>query len=205
MNPIFSIGIESLWDEVSHMPTGGVWWMNTDRHEDAVSLLNQTLSAQADGAKVAVVNMGENPNNLIELKDNSGPKDISLFTMQDSPDSLYFMRRDLLCTLEPTHYLIILVCSHNAWKNIPTEKLLDWVKKSQKWAEYYHCTLLVLSPGNNADAQTSLLLGAYRSLSGLASLRYQGDSQLLGNDSNLLIVFYVQIMPDDLVMQLHRF
>lgn len=29
--------------------------------------------------------------------------------------------------------------------------------------------------------------------------------QSWGNDSNLLIVFYVQIMPDDLVMQLHRF
>ena len=28
---------------------------------------------------------------------------------------------------------------------------------------------------------------------------------IVGNDSNLLIVFYVQIMPDDLVMQLHRF
>ncbi len=28
---------------------------------------------------------------------------------------------------------------------------------------------------------------------------------LNGNDSNLLIVFYVQIMPDDFVMQLHRF
>ena len=26
-----------------------------------------------------------------------------------------------------------------------------------------------------------------------------------GNDSNFLIVFYVQIMPDDFVMQLHRF
>ena len=26
-----------------------------------------------------------------------------------------------------------------------------------------------------------------------------------GNDSNLLIVFYIQIMPDDFVMQLHRF
>ncbi|MCK2499025.1 hypothetical protein V9818_22845, partial [Escherichia coli] len=26
----------------------------------------------------------------------------------------------------------------------------------------------------------------------------------MGSDSNLLIVFYVQIMPDDLVMQLHR-
>ncbi len=30
-------------------------------------------------------------------------------------------------------------------------------------------------------------------------------NEKLGNDSNLLIVFYVQIMPDDFVMQLHRF
>ena len=39
---------------------------------------------------------------------------------------------------------------------------------------------------------------------------YKDDTHLnlivnSGNDSNLLIVFYVQIMPDDLVMQLHRF
>ncbi|MCD9677175.1 hypothetical protein LVT04_19525, partial [Klebsiella pneumoniae] len=30
------------------------------------------------------------------------------------------------------------------------------------------------------------------------------ESDVEGNDSNLLIVFYVQIMPDDFVMQLHR-
>ncbi|MDS6724488.1 aldo/keto reductase, partial [Klebsiella pneumoniae] len=32
------------------------------------------------------------------------------------------------------------------------------------------------------------------------------DNEVLvgGNDSNLLIVFYVQIVPDDFVMQLHR-
>ncbi|HBV2436380.1 TPA: hypothetical protein MDS36_002213 [Klebsiella pneumoniae] len=33
----------------------------------------------------------------------------------------------------------------------------------------------------------------------------QADLDFKGNDSNLLIVFYVQIMPDDFVMQLHRF
>ncbi|MDB7212336.1 LysR family transcriptional regulator, partial [Escherichia coli] len=33
---------------------------------------------------------------------------------------------------------------------------------------------------------------------------YHRGMVTLGNDSNLLIVFYVQIMPDDLVMQLHR-
>ena len=31
------------------------------------------------------------------------------------------------------------------------------------------------------------------------------EQEQSGNDSNLLIVFYVQIMPDDFVMQLHRF
>ncbi len=39
--------------------------------------------------------------------------------------------------------------------------------------------------------------------------RYAGESDRYirdyGNDSNLLIVFCVQIMPDDFVMQLHRF
>ncbi len=43
-----------------------------------------------------------------------------------------------------------------------------------------------------------------------ARLGFKGETQINdqltgGNDSNLLIVFYVQIMPDDLVMQLHRF
>ncbi len=38
------------------------------------------------------------------------------------------------------------------------------------------------------------------------SVRYgHVDVREHGNDSNLLIVFYVQIMPDDFVMQLHRF
>ncbi len=37
----------------------------------------------------------------------------------------------------------------------------------------------------------------------MAGLRNNNNTQ--GNDSNLLIVFYVQIMPDDFVMQLHRF
>ena len=32
-----------------------------------------------------------------------------------------------------------------------------------------------------------------------------GNEGDIGNDSNLLVVFYVQIMPDDFVMQLHRF
>ncbi|OAZ81134.1 hypothetical protein AYO04_22960 [Raoultella planticola] len=39
----------------------------------------------------------------------------------------------------------------------------------------------------------------------LLSMPIHTGELVSGNDSNLLIVFYVQIMPDDLVMQLHRF
>ena len=47
----------------------------------------------------------------------------------------------------------------------------------------------------------------FHSIDGL-TLRHRFEfnpNAVFGNDSNLLIVFYVQIMPDDLVMQLHRF
>ncbi|MDA6631203.1 hypothetical protein OSL06_10680, partial [Escherichia coli] len=37
-----------------------------------------------------------------------------------------------------------------------------------------------------------------------AQLKQRHATMRFGNDSNLLIVFYVQIMPDDFVMQLHR-
>jgi len=178
MNPIFSIGIQSLWDEVSHMPAGGVWWINTDRHEDAVSLLNQTLSAQQEEAQVAVVCMGADPHKIIKLDEDRGPKKIDLFSMQENENGLYFMRRDLLCSIIPNNYLVVFLCSNNAWKNIPPEKFHDWLSKSNKWVKHHHCTLLVLSPGNNSDAHTSRLLSEYGSLAGLASLRYQADSLL---------------------------
>ena len=58
------------------------------------------------------------------------------------------------------------------------------------------CFMIVLS--SFSASATCLKEGDKVSLTGVVS-------EQLGNDSNLLIVFYVQIMPDDFVMQLHRF
>ncbi len=79
-----------------------------------------------------------------------------------------------------------------------------------------HTLLLITKPSLQATALlqhlkqslaiTGKLHNIQRSLDDISS----GSIILLdmmeaGNDSNLLIVFYVQIMPDDFVMQLHRF
>lgn len=50
--------------------------------------------------------------------------------------------------------------------------------KMNKWTRFHHCSLLVINPCNNSDKQSSLLMGEYRSLFGLASLRFQGDQHL---------------------------
>lgn len=88
------------------------------------------------------------------------------------------MTRDLLCSVDPTHYLFILICANNGWQNIPAERLRLWLDKMNKWTRLHHCSVVVLNPGNNNDKQFSLLMGEYRSLYGLASMRYQGDQHL---------------------------
>lgn len=178
MEPVFTLGIQSLWDEVSHMPTGGVWWINTDRREDAITLLNQTLSAQPKDAKVGAIVMGDKPQSVVKLNPSHGPEKIRLFSMPNNENSLRWLHRDLLCSLDPSGYLFILLCADNVWQNISPDRLRAWLNSIERWAKYYRCSLLVLNPESNADARLSLLLGQHRALSGLASLRYQLDSHL---------------------------
>ncbi|KMI94855.1 hypothetical protein SN02_03106 [Klebsiella pneumoniae] len=52
-------------------------------------------------------------------------------------------------------------------------------------------------------AQAGIVMGGTRVI--YQEGKREAAISVTGNDSNLLIVFYVQIMPDDFVMQLHRF
>ncbi len=64
----------------------------------------------------------------------------------------------------------------------------------------------VIQPGQNLVVDLSQHISCWNDYGGWYDTDHinlvQGSA---GNDSNLLIVFYVQIMPDDFVMQLHRF
>lgn len=146
MDSIFSIGIQSLWDELRHMPVGGVWWINTDRNEDAISLVNQTIAAQDKDSRVAVITMGEEPKNIIRLENDRGPQTVRLFSMSSEADSLYFLPRDIQCSIDPDHYFLILKCSNNALQNIPSEKLLRWLNRINKWAKIKTAHYWLLTP-----------------------------------------------------------
>ncbi|AMQ60248.1 TPA: cellulose biosynthesis protein BcsE [Klebsiella aerogenes] len=202
MDIVYTLGISSLWDEVCHMPVGGVWWLNVDRYADAVSLMNQTLESQAQDSKVAAIVMGKNPKEVMSLKKDRGPNKIALFTMPDRPEGLKELHRDLLCSVDPGNYLFILLCTENSWQNIKTEELLHWVEKSNRWAKYHNCSLMILNSANDTDKQLSPLLRQYRALSGLASIRYQGDSHLFdiawwGSEKGISAQQQLVILHDD--------
>jgi hypothetical protein len=64
------------------MPAGGVWWINADREEDAISLVNQTIASQSENAKVAVAGMGYDLQNILRLESDRGPKKYNFFPCQ---------------------------------------------------------------------------------------------------------------------------
>ncbi len=89
------------------------------------------------------------------------------------------------------------------------QSLLPLLGGKENIASAAHCATrlrLVLVDDTLADqhaiGQIDGVKGCFRN-SGQMQIIF--GTGVVGNDSNLLIVFYVQIMPDDLVMQLHRF
>ncbi|MFM8025223.1 cellulose biosynthesis protein BcsE [Klebsiella pneumoniae] len=202
MDNVFTLGISSLWDEVCHMPVGGVWWLNVDRYADAVSLFNQTLAAQAKNSHVATLVMGNKPKDIISLDHIHGPDNIALFTLPNRPQALEEIHRDLVCSLEPGNYLFILLCAENAWQNINNEKLCAWVEKTSRWAQYHRCAFLAINSAQEIDRQLTPLLREYRSLSGLASIRYQGDRHIFdiawwGSDKGISAQQQLMVQHDD--------
>ncbi|MGU0057660.1 BcsE family c-di-GMP-binding protein [Enterobacter hormaechei] len=61
------------------MPVGGVWWVNTDCNEDAISLVNDTIAAQGKDSRVAIITMGDEPKSIIRLDSNRGPRHTIIF------------------------------------------------------------------------------------------------------------------------------
>ncbi len=176
MSPVFLLGVRLLWDELQHMPVGGLWLVNTDSAEVALALANNTIAAQSANAKVAVITAGNAPRSLIMLPAIGGPDKVRLFNMPGDQKVLSYITDDLTCNIAPENYLIIIVNDENMWGNIPGDNLKLWLKNTSNWAKEQQCTVLVINPGSGIDHTTSAAISEYQSLAGLASLRDRGDS-----------------------------
>ncbi|MDV0920856.1 single-stranded DNA-binding protein, partial [Escherichia coli] len=86
------------------------------------------------------------------------------------------------------------IATNESWRDKQTGK--------QKEQTEWHKVILF---GKIAEiASEYLRKGSQVYIEGKLKTRKWTDDAGVGNDSNLLIVFYVQIMPDDFVMLLHR-
>ena len=97
-------------------------------------------------------------------------------------------------------------------ENFETDAILKITNMTSKKTIRLECKLYVSPLSINAPDKhiKARLKSSYFDIliylkTGLLTYRFDSYDNILGNDSNLLIVFYVQIMPDDFVMQLHRF
>ena len=87
-----------------------------------------------------------------------------------------------------------------------SEDLLPKTQSQRTWKTFNYFTLWM---GSVHNVPNYVMVGGFFIL-GLSTFSIMlaiilSAFFIAGNDSNLLIVFYVQIMPDDFVMQLHRF
>lgn len=169
-NPLFTLGIDALQEELSHMPVGGVWWLNVDIENDAVNLINQIIISQKPSAKVAVLAPSVILSDEIKFHKKAGPEFIHLFSMPDSGERLGILSRDLMCSINPLDTLFIVLFPENAFDKTDNQTLRSDLEELAVWATQQQCSLLLINTGNFINKQYSLLLNAHQSISGLARL-----------------------------------
>ena len=67
MAAYFPLGVGLLWDDLQHMQARGLYWTHVDQQQDANVWCQQVLEAQASDSQVALITLGDSPNDLITL------------------------------------------------------------------------------------------------------------------------------------------
>lgn len=183
MNPVFLLGIQSLWQELREMSVGGIWWVNTDSQDDQIALINQTLASQTATCRAGVLISDESICHALSF-DTGGPERVRLFTFKPMKESLLSLRNDLLCSVIPDQYLFILPTADSLWQAFNADELRAWLHAMNRWAEHQNCSFLIISNGPHNERLTSLLINQYRGLNGLAALSN------LGGDYRLDVEFW---------------
>jgi len=169
-NQLFTLGITALQEELNHMPPGGVWWLNVDVKNDAINIINQIIISQDFSAKVAVIAPPEILRDKIKYHKKSGSEFINLFSMPDCAERLGILSRDLMCSINPSHYFFIVLYPENAFDKTDDQTLRSDLQELSVWATQQQCSLLLINTGDLINKQYSLLLNAHQSISGLARL-----------------------------------
>ncbi|WP_375056612.1 cellulose biosynthesis protein BcsE [Zobellella sp. DQSA1] len=178
MAGLFSIGIRGLLDELLFMQAPGLYWLNVDRQYDAMLLSRQAIGAQADHAKVALLCAGGRALDVADGLGEGGPSRLPLFSLPDSEAAIVSLTEDLMRTLKPRGYLLILLTPLSLWQRLSEPLLRRWLTDTHGWLAQQGCTLMVIAHGAGGTALHTALLSRHRTLYGLGRLHSLQDSCL---------------------------
>ena len=187
MAAYFPLGVGLLWDDLQHMQARGLYWTHVDQQQDASVWCQQVLEAQASDSQVALITLGDSPNDLAAGLDQAGPTTLALFSLPASSQALHRLPSDLNRAFKPLRAkadphtshapLLLLVLPARTWQQHMDEQATHlWLAQMATWLRQRKCCLLVISYGSGGEELRAQLQHEHHSLQGLAALRHQQDS-----------------------------
>lgn len=175
MTIFFSLGIEGVKDELGVLQSPGLYWICTERQQDASKLCRQVIACQTPQSRLALICAGHSPAELLTPPLISGPDAMPLFSLKEQPEALHQLTKDLMRTLRPRQRLLILTVPVSPFLGLSTAALTRWCQTMADWLKQQECSLLVLCYGTTINQLNTKLYPLNRILSGLSGLYWLQD------------------------------
>jgi cellulose biosynthesis protein BcsE len=173
MKNLYGLGLQQVQQELVTLQTPGLYWVTSQRQEDARLLLRQVVSHQQ---AVTLVSADEKPQSLLTPDLLTGPTRIPLFSLPANKVSLQQLESDFSRVLNSRSGLVLFYSDATQWSRLSQAELTAWVKGMRRLLIKKQMTLLMITFGSTILHLRNYLQRYFRQLDGVAHLEFQQDS-----------------------------
>ena len=169
----FALGLRQVQQELNRLQTPGMYWITSQRPEDARTLLRQVMSCQA---AATLVSADEKPLMLLTPDPSGGPAHVPLYSLPANKRSLQRLESDFARVLNNRSGLVLFYSNATLWRKLTADELTIWLKGMRRLLLKKNITLLMITSGSSIIHLRNNLQAYFRQLDGVAHLDFQQDS-----------------------------
>ena len=169
----YALGLQQVQQELNRLQTPGIYWITSQRPEDARTLLRQVISSQA---AATLISADEKPLMLLTPDPGGGPSRIPLYSLPANKSSLQQLESDFARVLNSRSGLVLFYSNATLWSKLTAEELAMWLKRMRRFMLKKQITLLMITSGSSIIHLRNHLHAYFRQLDGAAHLDFQQDS-----------------------------